>query len=68
MIENAALTPMPIFFGAPLVCRYAFETAGRAWKASNWNTCSQPILTYLSEMMNYPGVLNNARTSSPKSN
>ncbi len=59
MYESAALTPMPILFGAPsCVPATSFETAGArldseqlAWLFENRQA------GYLSEVMNYPGVL-----------
>ena len=62
MIENAALTPMPIFFGAPAcVPATPFETAGARLESEQLELLfANKSVTYLSEMMNYPGVLNNA--------
>ncbi|CCE23126.1 adenine deaminase [Methylotuvimicrobium alcaliphilum 20Z] len=59
MCDSAALTPMPILFGAPsCVPATPFETAGArldseqlAWLFENRQA------GYLSEVMNYPGVL-----------
>ena len=61
MIENAALTPMPIFFGAPAcVPATPFETAGARLESGQLeHLFANQSVTYLSEMMNYPGVLNN---------
>ena len=61
MIENAALTPMPIFFGAPAcVPATPFETAGARLESEQLeHLFANQSVTYLSEMMNYPGVLNN---------
>lgn len=62
MINNAALTPMPIFFGAPAcVPATAFETAGARLESEQLECLfANQSVTYLSEMMNYPGVLANA--------
>ena len=62
MIENATLTPMPIFFGAPsCVPATPFETAGARLESEQLELLfANRSVTYLSEMMNYPGVLNNA--------
>lgn len=62
MIDNAALTPMPIFFGAPAcVPATAFETAGARLESEQLECLfANQSVTYLSEMMNYPGVLANA--------
>jgi len=62
MIENAALTPMPIFFGAPAcVPATSFETAGARLESEQLAYLfANKSVTYLSEMMNYRGVLNNA--------
>jgi adenine deaminase len=60
MIGNSKQTPFKIFFGAPsCVPATSFETAGAAIDA----TVVEELLKsndiwYLSEMMNYPGVLN----------
>ncbi len=59
MCDSAALTPMPILFGAPsCVPATPFETSGArldsvqlAWLLENRQA------SYLSEVMNYPGVL-----------
>ena len=61
MIDNAQQTPMPIFFGAPAcVPATPFETAGAEIGAQELETLFRNGMTsYLSEMMNYPGVLNN---------
>ena len=62
MIENAALTSMPIFFGAPAcVPATPFETAGARLESEQLECLfANKSVTYLSEMMNYRGVLNNA--------
>lgn len=62
MIENAALTPVPILFGAPAcVPATPFETAGARLESEQLELLfANKSVTYLSEMMNYPGVLNNA--------
>ncbi|MBS1689372.1 MAG: adenine deaminase, partial [Bacteroidetes bacterium] len=60
MIDNSKQTPFKFFFGAPsCVPATAFETAGAILDA---NAIKELLNTddiwYLSEMMNYPGVLN----------
>ena len=62
MIENARLTPMPIFFGAPAcVPATPFETTGARLESEQLeHLFANKSVTYLSEMMNYPGVLNDA--------
>ena len=59
MIENARLVPFKCFFGAPsCVPATAFETAGATLDADAVAGLLQnPDIWYLSEMMNYPGVL-----------
>lgn len=60
MINNAALTPMQIFFGAPsCVPATPFETAGARLESEQLEILFQnKSVRYLSEMMNYPAVLN----------
>lgn len=60
MLENADLTPFKIFFGAPSCTpATAFETAGATLKAVQLEALFKTHeVSYLSEMMNYPGVLN----------
>ncbi|NOR69456.1 MAG: adenine deaminase [Methylomarinum sp.] len=59
MHENAAQTPLKIFFGAPsCVPATPFETAGACLNADQIESLFKTAETsYLSEMMNYPGVL-----------
>ncbi len=59
MIENSKQSPFKFFFGAPsCVPATAFETAGATLDAAAVATLLQnPDIWYLSEMMNYPGVL-----------
>lgn len=61
MIDNAAKTPFKFFFGAPsCVPATTFETAGATLNAADVTTLlNSPDIWYLSEMMNYPGVLYN---------
>ena len=61
MFDNAKLTPLQIFFGAPsCVPATPFETAGARLESEQLDFLFQnKITTYLSEMMNYPAVLNN---------
>jgi adenine deaminase len=60
MIENAAKVPFYFNFGAPsCVPATVFETAGAEIGPSEIETLLQrPDIKYLSEMMNYPGVIN----------
>src|SRR5690606_11822249 len=60
MIENAKDAGLKIFFGAPsCVPATEFETAGASINAEKIKQLlSRPEILYLSEMMNYPGVLN----------
>ena len=60
MLENATLTPFKIFFGAPsCVPATPFETAGATLDAVALESLFKSgEVSYLSEMMNYPGVLN----------
>ena len=59
MIDNAKQTPFKFFFGAPsCVPATSFETAGAALDAKDVEKLLvQDDIWYLSEMMNYPGVL-----------
>jgi adenine deaminase len=59
MIANSKHTPMKICFGAPsCVPATTFETAGAVVSADDIRALfEQDNLLYLSEMMNYPGVL-----------
>jgi adenine deaminase len=59
MIENAKQTNFKFFFGVPsCVPATGFETAGATLdSAAVGELLSSPDLWYLSEMMNYPGVL-----------
>jgi len=59
MLENAAQVPFKFFFGAPsCVPATAFETAGDVLDASQVRELlERDDIWYLSEMMNYPGVL-----------
>lgn len=59
MIENAAQVPFHFFFGAPsCVPATVFETAGAAIAAAEVDQLLQrKEILYLSEMMNFPGVL-----------
>ncbi len=60
MLENAATTPLPIYFGAPsCVPATGFETAGAVLGVEEVERLlRRPDILYLTEMMNYPGVLN----------
>ncbi len=62
MIANGAKVPFHFFFGAPsCVPATNFETAGAAINASDIDKLLQmPEILYLSEMMNFPGVINGA--------
>lgn len=59
MLDNAARTPFPILFGAPsCVPATPFETAGAALDAPAVARLLADLrIGYLSEMMNFPGVL-----------
>ena len=59
MIENARQTPLKCCFGAPsCVPATTFETAGAVIDAEAVRQLlERPEIGYLSEMMNYPGVL-----------
>lgn len=59
MIDNARQTPFKVFFGAPsCVPATNFETAGATLDADAVKALLQSNdIWYLSEMMNYPGVL-----------
>lgn len=61
MIENGKQVPFKFNFGAPsCVPATVFETAGAALDAEAVNRLLQrPEIKYLSEMMNFPGVLYN---------
>ena len=61
MIENGKKVPFKFNFGAPsCVPATIFETAGAALDAADVEALLElPEIKYLSEMMNFPGVLNN---------
>ncbi|MCC7246632.1 MAG: adenine deaminase [Saprospiraceae bacterium] len=61
MLEDAARTPLKICFGAPsCVPATTFETAGAVLDADAVERLLQRAdIGYLSEMMNFPGVLHN---------
>lgn len=60
MIENGRSVPFKFFFGAPpCVPATQFETAGAAIDPDGVETLLQKSeIRYLSEMMNFPGVIN----------
>ncbi|MEP6594388.1 MAG: adenine deaminase [Ginsengibacter sp.] len=60
MIENGNTVPFKFHFGAPsCVPATIFETAGAALSADEVDTLlAKKEVNYLSEMMNFPGVLN----------
>ena len=60
MIENGKTVPFKFHFGAPsCVPATIFETAGATLDANDVdNLLQREEITYLSEMMNFPGVLN----------
>ncbi|MEP6950135.1 MAG: adenine deaminase [Ginsengibacter sp.] len=60
MIENGKQVPFKFYFGAPsCVPATIFETAGAALNAEAVDTLlAKDEIHYLSEMMNFPGVLN----------
>ena len=59
MIDNASRSPLKFFFGAPsCVPATAFETSGAILSADDINNLiHDDRIYYLSEMMNYPGVI-----------
>ena len=61
MIDNGKTVPFKFNFGAPsCVPATVFETAGAALNADDVETLLKlPEIKYLSEMMNFPGVLHN---------
>jgi adenine deaminase len=61
MIENGKKTPFHFYFGAPsCVPATSFETAGASLLSEEVDQLlSRPEIKYLSEMMNFPGVLHN---------
>lgn len=61
MIENGKKVPFKFFFGAPsCVPATFFETSGGILNAADVEELmASPDIHYLSEMMNYPGVINN---------
>ncbi|MBL7951853.1 MAG: adenine deaminase [Flavobacteriales bacterium] len=60
MIENGRQVPFHFFFGAPsCVPATTFETAGASIDSEQvGQLLERPEVLYLSEMMNFPGVLN----------
>jgi adenine deaminase len=60
MIEDAEKVPVKFFFGAPsCVPATTFETGGAVIGSEEIETLMQmPEIKFLSEMMNYPGVIN----------
>ncbi|RYF88988.1 MAG: adenine deaminase, partial [Chitinophagaceae bacterium] len=60
MIDDAGKVPFKFHFGAPsCVPATIFETAGAALDAADVEKLlAMPEINYLSEMMNFPGVLN----------
>src|SRR5262245_36665400 len=61
MIDNGKTVPFHFYFGAPsCVPATTFETAGASLDAAEVEALLQkPEIKYLSEMMNFPGVLFN---------
>src|SRR5450432_4690796 len=59
MIANGKQTPFHFYFGAPsCVPATSFETAGASLQSAEVDKLlSRPEIKYLSEMMNFPGVL-----------
>ena len=59
MLDNAASSPFKFYFGAPsCVPATTFETAGATITVSEVEQLlADPRIVYLSEMMNFPGVL-----------
>ena len=62
MIDNGKKVPFKFFFGAPsCVPATAFETTGATLDADDIDELmASPDIYYLSEVMNYPGVINEA--------
>jgi adenine deaminase len=60
MIENSKTVPFRIYFGAPsCVPATGFETSGARLDSKDVESLlKKPEIKYLSEMMNFPGVLN----------
>lgn len=60
MLDNAASSPFKFYFGAPsCVPATTFETAGATISVEQVEQLlDDPRILYLSEMMNFPGVLN----------
>ncbi len=61
MLDNASLSPFHFYFGAPsCVPATSFETSGATLNADDvGNLLKRDDIYFLSEMMNFPGVLNN---------
>jgi adenine deaminase len=61
MISNGKTVPFKFYFGAPsCVPATSFETAGAAVDAEQVSALlKRPEVKYLSEMMNFPGVIHN---------
>ncbi len=61
MQESAKHSPIPMFFGVPsCVPATSFETAGAEINVKDISQLiAEPAFKYLSEMMNWPGVLSN---------
>ena len=59
MLENASQSPLKFFFGAPAcVPATTFETAGATITVAEVEQLlADPRILYLSEMMNFPGIL-----------
>lgn len=68
MLERASLTPFKILFGAPsCVPATPFESAGAQFSAKEIHTLLETGKAgYVSEMMNYPGVINGAKDVAEK--
>src|ERR1035437_1014660 len=64
MLENGKKVPFKFYFGAPsCVPATAFETAGAEIDVEDVEELLQmPEIIYLTEMMNFPGVLSNDET------
>src|SRR5439155_25668755 len=70
MIENGKEVPFKFYFGAPsCVPATVFETAGASLDAKETNSLlARKEINYLSEMMNFPGVLNHDQEVTKKIN
>ena len=68
MIENGKNTPFKFYFGAPsCVPATAYESSGASINSDAIKALlAKDDIKYLSEMMNYPGVLNKRQRGNAK--